>query len=312
MNHRWNVFDKLFHYTTWLFAHSVLIIMVSLFCVLIIGCIPSIEAFGVSFLYSLDWNPNANIFGALTPILGTLNTTIIAAILGIPLSFGIAVFLTQLCPHAIKQPIKVAIELLAGIPSIVYGIWGLFVFAPFFQNYLAVFFNDYLGGIPYIGIFFTGPSFGIGVLPAGIILAIMIIPFISSVMLDVFQLVPMQMIESARALGASTWEVVWNIILPYSRTGVSGGIMLGIGRALGETMAVSFVVGNSNHLSLSLLMPGSTLSSVLANEFSEATGTLYVSSLVELGLVLFLITSVVLSVSKLLLFRLKKREGRLR
>lgn len=312
MKSKWNVFDNLFHYTTLLFALSALLVMGTLFCALIIGSLPSIKTFGFSFLYSMKWNPNTNEFGALAPILGTISTTFIAALLGIPLSFGIAVFLSQSCPYMLRQPILIAVELLAGIPSIVYGIWGLFIFAPFFQNHLAGFISHYLGSIPYLGIFFSGTSFGIGILPAGIILAIMIIPFISSVMLDVFKLVPMQMIESAHALGASTWEVVWNIILPYSRIGVSGGIMLGLGRALGETMAVSFIVGNANQFSLSLLMPGSTLSSVLANEFSEATGRLYTSSLIELGLVLFLITGVVLSLSKLMLFRLKKGEGQKR
>ncbi len=309
MMNKGKLLDQLFYICTWVFAFSVLIVMSCIFIGLLIGSFPSIKAFGFSFLWHFVWDANSNNFGAAAPLLGTLTTSFIAAALGIPLSFGIAVFLTQLCPHMFKPFLRTAIELLAGIPSIVYGIWGLFVFAPFFAIHIAPALNNYIGPIPYIGALVRGTSFGIGVLPAGIILAIMIIPFISSVMRDVFEIVPEPLTESAYALGASTWEVVWNIILPYSRIGVSGSIMLGLGRALGETMAVAFMIGNANRFNVSLLMPGSTLSSVLANEFSEATGKLYMSSLIELGLVLFLITCVVLAFSKLLLIRLAKREG---
>jgi len=312
MINKGNLLDKLFYSFTWVSALSVMLIMTGVFVSLIVGSWLSINMFGVSFLSSTVWDPNTNNFGAAVPIIGTLTTSLIAAILGIPLSFGIAVFLTQLCPHALKYPLRIAIELLAGIPSIVYGIWGLFVFAPFFEIHIAPWLTSAIGPLPYIGVLVRSRSFGIGVLPAGIILAIMIIPFISSVMRDVFEIVPEPLKESAYALGATSWEVVWHVILPYSRVGVSGGIILGLGRALGETMAMAFIIGNSNQLNLSLLLPGSTLSSVLANEFSEATGDLYTSSLIELGLVLFLITSLVLSFSKLLLIRLAKREGQRR
>ncbi len=312
MINRGTLLDRLFYLCTWLFAFSVLMVMSCIFVGLVIGSLPSIKAFGFSFLLHFVWDPNKDLFGAAAPLLGTLSTSFIAAALGIPLSFGIAVFLTQLCPYRIKGILRTAIELLAGIPSIVYGIWGLFVFAPFFATHIAPALNHYIGPIPYLGALVRGTSFGIGILPAGIILAIMIIPFISSVMRDVFEIVPTPLVESAYALGATTWEVVWNVILPYSRIGVSGSIMLGLGRALGETMAVAFVVGNANQFNVSLLMPGSTLSSVLANEFSEATGKLYMSSLIELGLVLFLITCIVLAFSKIMLIRLAKREGQKR
>lgn len=309
MTNKWKLCDKIFYFSTWLFALSVLTIMLCIFLSLIFGSILSIKTFGLSFLFHFNWDPNTSRFGAAIPLIGTLVTTFIAAILGIPLSFGIAVFLTQVCPHILKHPLRIAIELLAGIPSIVYGIWGLFIFAPFFETHLAPLLNKTIGSLPYFGIFFRGTSFGIGVLPAGMILAIMIIPFISSIMRDVFDIVPVSLKESAHALGSTTWETVWHVIVPYSKIGIMGGIMLGLGRALGETMAVAFVIGNSTQFNLSLLMPGSTLSSVLVNEFSEATGELYNASLFELGLILFLITAIVLVFSKLLLLRLSKQEG---
>lgn len=301
--------DKLFYFLTWFFAFSVLAIMASIILSLLWGSIASIERFGFSFLFSSTWDPNTDNFGALVPVMGTLITSFIAAAFSIPLSFGIAVFLTFLCPNMVKQPLRIAIELLAGIPSIVYGIWGLFVFAPYFSEHIGPWLNTHWGPIPYLGVLFKGTSLGIGVLPAGIILAIMIIPYISSVMGDVFEIVPEPLKESAFALGATTWEVVWQVMLPYTKIGITGGIMLGLGRALGETMAVAFIIGNSHDFSLSLLMPGSTISSVLANEFTEARGGLYNASLIELGLVLFIITSLVLGLSKLLLLRLTKREG---
>lgn len=230
-------------------------------------------------------------------------------IIGIPVSFGIALFLTELSPAWLKRPLGVAIELLAGIPSIIYGMWGLFVFAPAFSDRLQPWLTNHIGNWPVIGTLFQGPPMGIGMLTAGIILAVMIIPFISSVMRDVFQIVPPMLKESAYGLGATTWEVVWKVVLPYTRIGVVGGIMLGLGRALGETMAVTFVIGNAHDFSKSLFMPGNTISSALANEFTEAVGNLYTSSLIELGLILFLITVIVLSIAKLLLLRMARREG---
>jgi phosphate transport system permease protein len=244
-------------------------------------------------------------FGAVVPIYGTLATSFLALLIGVPVSFGIALFLTELSPRLLKGPLGVAIELLAAIPSVIYGMWGLFVFAPFFAKHIAPAINSYLGALPVVGEMFRGPAMGIGILPAGIILAVMVIPFISAIMRDVFNLVPPMLKESAYGLGATTWEVVWNVVLPESRLGVIAGVMLGLGRALGETMAVTFIIGNSHELSKSLLMPGSTISSILANEFTEAVGDLYTSSLIELGLILFLITFIVLAVAKILLLRLE-------
>jgi len=231
-------------------------------------------------------------------------------LIGIPASFGIALFITQLCPAWLKRPLATAIELLAAIPSIIYGMWGLFVLAPLLSENVQPWVTDHLGSWPLVGNLFVGPPMGIGMFTAGLILAIMVIPFISAVMRDVFETVPHVLSESAYALGATTWEVVWNVVLPYSKTGVAGGVMLGLGRALGETMAVTFVIGNAHSLSTSLFMPGNTISSALANEFTEAIGDTYTSSLIALGLILFVITSVVLSLSRLLLLRLSKREGK--
>jgi phosphate transport system permease protein len=235
---------------------------------------------------------------------------LIAMLIGIPLSFGIAVFITELAPVWLKRPLGIAIELLAGIPSIIYGMWGLFVFAPFAADHIQPWINDNMGNLPLIGAMFQGPAMGIGMLTASFILAIMVIPFTSSVMRDVFEIVPPMLKESAYALGATTWEVVRNIVLPYTKVGVVGGIMLGLGRALGETMAVTFVIGNAHELSASLLMPGNTISSALANEFTEAVGDIYTSSLITLGLTLFVITFIVLALAKLLLIKLSAREGK--
>ncbi|MFZ2525835.1 MAG: phosphate ABC transporter permease subunit PstC, partial [Candidatus Ferrigenium altingense] len=248
-------------------------------------------------------------FGALIPIVGTLVTSAIALLIAIPVSFGIAIFLTELSPRVLRRPLGVAIELLAGIPSIIYGMWGLFVFAPLFAEHVEPWLNDHIGAMPYIGPFFSGPPMGIGMLAAGIILAIMVIPFIASVMRDVFEVVPTLLKESAYGLGATTWEVMWKVVLPYTKIGVVGGIMLGLGRALGETMAVTFVIGNAHELSKSLLMPGNSIASALANEFTEAYGELYTSALIELGLILFFITFVVLSLARYMLYKLGQREG---
>jgi phosphate transport system permease protein len=271
--------------------------------------VPALKAFGFGFLTSAEWNPVTEKFGALVPIVGTLVTSSIALLIGIPVSFGIALFLTELSPPWLRRPLGTAIELLAAIPSIIYGMWGLFVFAPVFGDHVEPLLSNTLGTLPVVGALFRGAPTGIGILTAGIILAIMVIPFIASVMRDVFEIVPAVLKESAYALGSTTWEVVWHVVLPYTKVGVVGGVMLGLGRALGETMAVTFVIGNAHKLSASLLAPGSSIASALANEFTEAVGDLYLSSLIELGLILFLITFVILALSKLLLMRLAKFEG---
>lgn len=301
--------DMLFRSLTRVSAFGVLTLLIAIIVSLIIGSMPAIHAFGFDFLSSSEWNPVTDEFGALVPIVGTLVTSAIALLIGIPVSFGIAIFLTELSPRILRRPLGIAIELLAGIPSIIYGMWGLFVFAPLFADHVEPWINDHIGTLPLIGPFLSGPPMGIGVLTAGIILAIMIIPFIASVMRDVFEVVPPMLKESAYGVGATTWEVVWKIVLPYTRIGVVGGIMLGLGRALGETMAVTFVIGNAHELNKSLLMPGNSISSALANEFTEAVGDLYTSALIELGLILFFITFVVLSFARLMLHKLGKREG---
>ena len=271
---------------------------------------PSIEKFGLGFLTSSAWNPPAEDFGALVPIYGTIVTSLIALAIALPISFGIALFLTEMAPTWLRRPLGNAIELLAGIPSIVYGIWGLLVFAPFFGQHVQPLIAKTLGQLPVVGSLFSGPSLGIGILAAGIILAIMIIPFIASVMRDVFELVPPMLKESCYGLGGTTWETVSKVVLPYTRVGVIGGVMLGLGRALGETMAVTFVIGNASLLgNFSLFMPGNSITSALANEFAEASPGLYTAALVELGLILFFITFVVLSLSKLLLLSMEKQNG---
>ena len=306
---RHNLLDILFRNVTRLSAFAVLVLLVAIMVSLIIGSLPSIKAFGFRFLASAEWNPVTDEFGALVPIFGTLVTSAIALLIAIPVSFGIALFLTELSPRWLRRPLGIAIELLAGIPSIIYGMWGLFVFAPLFAEYVQPWLIEKLGPLPIFGPLFQGIPMGIGVFTAGIILAIMVIPFIASVMRDVFEVVPTLLKESAYGLGATTWEVMWHVVLPYTKIGVAGGIMLGLGRALGETMAVTFVIGNAHELSASLLMPGNSISSALANEFNEAVGKLYTSALVELGLILFLITFIVLSLARYMLYMLTKREG---
>jgi phosphate transport system permease protein len=275
----------------------------------VIGALPALRQFGFAFLVTEAWNPVTEKFGALAPIFGTLVTSAIAMLIGIPVAFGIALFITELCPIWLKRPLATMIELLAAIPSIIYGIWGLFVLAPFVQEYIEPALIDTLGAVPGIGMLFAGPPLGIGVLTAGFILAIMVLPFISSIMRDVFETVPAVLKESTYALGATTAEVVWQVVLPFTRIGVFGGIFLGLGRALGETMAVTFVIGNSHRIHASILQPGTTISAALANEFTEAVGDLYLSSLIALGLVLFAITFVVLAIAKLLLLRLQRQAG---
>ncbi len=276
---------------------------------LVTGAWPALRTFGIGFLFTAVWNPVTDKFGALGPIYGTLVTSAVAMVVGIPVAFGVAVFITEICPIWLKRPLATMIELLAAIPSIIYGIWGLFVFAPFVQEHIQPAIIATLGQIPGIGVLFAGPPLGIGVLTAGFILAIMVLPFISSIMRDVFETVPPMLKESAYGLGATRAEVVWRIVLPFTRIGVVGGVMLGLGRALGETMAVTFVIGNAHRISLSILQPGTTISAALANEFTEAVGDLYVSSLIALGFILFVITFIVLAIAKILLLRLQKQAG---
>lgn len=278
---------------------------------LVIGAWPAIREYGLSFLWTSDWDPVENRYGGLVMIYGTLVTSFIALLIAVPVSFGIALFLTELSPGWLKRPLGIAVELLAAVPSIVYGMWGLLVFGPVLAEYVQQPLQALTQGVPFVGALFTGPPVGIGVFAAGVILAIMIIPFIASVMRDVFEVTPAMLKESAYGLGSTTWEVVWRVVLPYTKTGVVGGVMLGLGRALGETMAVTFVIGNTNQLnSLSVFEAANSIASSLANEFAEAGEGLHQASLIYLGLVLFFITFVVLSLSKVLLSQLKKGEGR--
>ena len=306
---RQRLYDLVFRGATRAFAFLVLVLLLGILISLLVGSWPAIKAFGFNFLTSHEWNPVTEKFGAVVPIFGTLVTSLIALLIGIPVSFGIAIFLTELSPLWLRGPIGTAIELLAAIPSIIYGMWGLFVFAPVFADYIQPWMIDHLGPIWLIGPLFQGAPMGIGMLSAGIILAIMVIPFIAAVMRDVFEVVPPMLKESAYAVGATTWEVVWNVVLPYTKIGVVGGILLGLGRALGETMAVTFVIGNAHRLGTSLFAPGNSIASALANEFTESVGELYTASLIELGLILFLITFIVLALSKVLLYQLAKGEG---
>ena len=301
--------DAFFKNLTRFSAFFVLSIFAAILVSLVFHSQLTLNRFSFEFLVNPEWDPVTQEFGALVPIYGTLVSSAIAMIIGIPVSFGIALFLTELSPNWLKRPLGTAIEMLAAIPSIIYGMWGLFVFAPIFAEYVQPALIKSFGALPIFGMLFKGPAMGIGMLTAGIILAIMVIPFITAVMRDVFELVPPLLKESAYGLGATTWEVVWKVVLPYTKIGVVGGVMLGLGRALGETMAVTFVIGNSHRLSASLLAPGNSIASALANEFTEAVGDIHSSALIELGLILFAITTIVLALSKLLLIKLAKREG---
>jgi phosphate transport system permease protein len=303
------VMDAMFRNLTRTVAFLVLSLLVAIIISLVAGSTLSIAKYGARFLFNDNWDPVKEDFGALVPIYGTLVTSAIALITAIPVSLGIAIFLTELSPVWLRRPLGTAIEMLAAIPSIIYGMWGLFVFVPFFQEFVQPMLIATLGSVAGFGALFAGPPMGIGMMTAGIILAVMVIPFITAVMRDVFELVPAMLKESAYALGSTTWEVMWRVVLPYTRVGVIGGIMLGLGRALGETMAVTFVIGNAHRLSPSLFAPGNSIASALANEFTEAVGDLYTSALIELGLILFLITVVVLIFSKLLLLRFSRQEG---
>src|SRR5947208_12193025 len=282
---RWK--DVAFEQLTRLFALLVLGILAAIVVALVLESRASLDSFGLAFLWHAEWDPVQERFGALVPIYGTVITSLVALLIGIPVSFGIALFLTELSPTWLKRPLGTAIELLAAIPSIIYGMWGLFILAPLFADYLQPWLIKTLGAAPVIGALFKGPPQGIGVLTAGFVLAIMVIPFIASVMRDVFDVVPPVLKESAYGLGCTTWEVVWNIVLPHTKVGVIGGIMLGLGRALGETMAFTFLIGNAHQLTTSILQPVNSIASALANEFTEAVGDLYTSALIELGLILF-------------------------
>jgi phosphate transport system permease protein len=301
--------DAFFVNSTRFFAFFVLALLAAIIASLIYGAWPAIEKFGFAFLGDSSWNPVTDEFGAWSSIRGTLISSGIALMIAVPVSFGIAIFLTELSPVWLRRPLGIMIELLAGVPSIIYGMWGLFVFAPYFADNIQPKMTEWTAGIPVIGDWFAGPPMGIGMFLASLILAIMIIPYITSVMRDVFEIVPALLKESAYGLGATTWEVVWNVVVPFTKTGIIGGIMLGLGRALGETMAVTFVIGNSMNEMLSLFDPATTISATLANEFTEAHGELYTASLIELGLLLFVITFLVLVLSKLLLMRLNRNEG---
>ncbi|TDP84456.1 phosphate ABC transporter membrane protein 1 (PhoT family) [Aquabacterium commune] len=302
--------DAVFEWAARAAAVLTLSLLLGIIGSLVVGAWPAIQEYGLGFLVSTDWDPVQNKFGGLVMIYGTLMTSFIALLIAVPVSFGIAVFLTELSPSWLKRPLGIAIELLAAVPSIVYGMWGLLVFGPILAEYVQQPLQSLTQGIPYVGAFFSGPPVGIGILSAGIILAIMIIPFIASVMRDVFEVTPPMLKESAYGLGSTTWEVVSKVVLPYTKTGVVGGVMLGLGRALGETMAVTFVIGNMNQLnSLSVFEAANSITSALANEFAEAGEGLHQASLIYLGLILFFITFVVLAFSKVLLARLKKSEG---
>jgi phosphate transport system permease protein len=302
--------DWAFEHTTMSFAVLVLAMLLAIIGALSYAALPALEKFGLGFFFTNVWNPVKSEFGALAPIYGTLVTSAIALLIGVPVSFGIALFLTEMCPPILRRPLGTAVELLAAIPSIIYGMWGLFVFAPLFGDYVQPLLQKIFGNIWIVGPLFKGAPNGIGMLSAGIILSVMVIPFISSVMRDVFEIVPPVLKESAYAIGCTTWEVVRNVVLPYTKVGVIGGIMLGLGRALGETMAVTFIIGNAYRISSSLYEPGNSIASALANEFNEAADPVHRASLITLGLVLFVLTLIVLGLSRLLISQLAKGEGR--
>jgi phosphate transport system permease protein len=303
------VVDRVFKYTIQFFALSVLLTLLGIIASLIFNAAPALSKFGFGFFTTVEWDVVNGEFGGLIAIYGTIITSVIALIIAVPLSFGIAVFLTEMCPSILRRPLGTAIEILAAVPSIIYGMFGLFIFAPIFAQYIQPALAGTLGQIPGFGILFSGAFNGIGILCAGLILAMMILPFIASVMRDVFEIVPPVLKESAYGIGCTTWEVVRNVVLPYTKTGVIGGIMLGLGRALGETMAVTFVIGNAHKLSASLFAPGNSIASTLANEFGEAEVGAHYSSLFALGLALFVITFVVLTLAKLMLMRMEANQG---
>jgi phosphate transport system permease protein len=302
--------DNLFTRASTFFALLVLSTLVGIIGSLIVGAWPTLSKVGPSFFVSDSWDPVRSLFGGLAPLWGTIITASIALIIAVPVSFGIAIFLTEICSPKLKRPLGTAIELLAAIPSIIYGMWGLFVFAPLFAETLQPFMTSTLGQLPVVGIVFQGSPNGFGVFTAGVILSVMVIPFVASVMRDVFDTTPAILKESAYGLGATTWEVIWNVVLPYTKAGVIGGIMLGLGRALGETMAVTFVIGNAYNISAKLFEPGNSIASSLANEFNEASDPAHLSALLTLGLTLFMLSFAVLAISRWMLASLTKKEGK--
>ncbi len=303
------LFDRVFGLTTLAAAVAVLLILGGVLVLLVQGAWPALSAFGLNFLTRSTWNPPDDVYGAAAPIYGTLVTTVLAMLVAVPVGLGIAVFLTELCPYALRRPVGIAIELLAGIPSIIYGIWGLFVLAPFLQGTVEPALIALFGPVPGLRDVFAGPPYGVGMLTAGFILGIMVLPFVASISRNVFETVPPVLKEAAYGVGCTTWEVVRRIVIPYTRTGLVGGVMLALGRALGETMAVTFVIGNAHKISASLLQPATTISATIANEFAEADPGLYTSSLIALGLILFVITFAVLAVARLMLARIDRRAG---
>ena len=309
MVRRFALADTVFHALTRASAVLVLVILGGVGVSLAVGAWPALSAFGPSFLTTQSWNPVTEKFGALAPIYGTVVTSAIALLIAVPIGIGIAVFLTELCPRPLRRPVGIAVELLAGIPSIIYGIWGLFVFAPFLQVHLQPFLIDLFKDVPLLDGLFAGPPYGIGLLTSALILAIMVLPFVTSITKDVFETVPAVLKESAYGIGCTTWEVVRRIVIPYTRAGIMGGVMLGLGRALGETMAVTFVIGNAHRISASLFAPGTTISATIANEFTEADGELYTASLVALGLILFVLTFLILAAARYMLMRIERRSG---
>jgi phosphate transport system permease protein len=306
---RRSVGDVIFRLLTFFFALVVLLVLGGVIIALIVGARPALQTFGFSFLVTDRWNPVTEKFGALAPIYGTIVTSMIAMLIAVPIGLLIAVFLTELCPPWLRRPIGIAIELLAGIPSIIYGIWGLFVFAPFLQGTLQPFLISLFGGVPVLSSLFEGPPYGIDMLTAGLILAIMVLPFITSISVDVFKTVPPVLKEAAYGVGCTTWEVVRSVVIPYTRVGVIGGVMLALGRALGETMAVTFIIGNSFRITGSIFSPGTTISAAIASEFAESDG-LHQSALILLGLLLFVLTFFVLSAARLMLLRLEQKAGK--
>ncbi|MGN6306511.1 MAG: phosphate ABC transporter permease subunit PstC [Mesorhizobium sp.] len=290
-------------------AILVLLILSGVAVSLIVGAWPALSKFGPAFIGTESWNPVTENFGALAPIYGTVVTSAIAILIAVPIGIGIAIFLTELCPRPLRRPIAIAVELLAGIPSIIYGIWGLFVFAPFLQRTVQPFIISVFHDVPVLNSLFAGPPYGIGMLTSALILAIMVLPFITSITKDVFDTVPAVLKESAYGVGCTTWEVMRRIVIPYTRVGIMGGVMLGLGRALGETMAVTFVIGNAHRVAASLFAPGTTISATIANEFTEADGEIYTSSLIALGLILFVMTFIILAAARYMLLRIERRAG---
>jgi phosphate transport system permease protein len=303
------ILERVFRSATLMAAILVLVILGGVALSLLKGSWPALSHFGWHFVTREIWNPVTDQYGALSAIYGTVVTSVIAMALAVPVGFGIALFLTELCPPLLKRPIGVAIELLAAVPSIIFGIWGLFVLAPVLQRHVQPWLIEHAGALPGVGKLFMGPPYGIGILTAGFVLAIMVLPFIAATVRDVFETVPPMLKESGYGLGATTWEVIWNVVVPHSRAGIVGGVMLGLGRALGETMAVTFVIGNAHRISASILAPGTTISATIANEFTEAVGDLYTSALIALGLLLFVITFIVLAIARYMLLRIERRIG---